>query len=368
MKKLLFVFAIVLCADVFSQEFYVNKDSLWMESLGENLQLRHLKTGRYLTDSLGNVINGPYDYAHIGDLREGRMAVYRKFKSGWGRTVLKNNNSTYLDAKGEPLMRFKYAYCGDFHSGRAVVIRTDAKGDEKYGYIDTTMKRVVSLKYSYGRDYVGDYAVVRVKNGGGVIDLDGKVVLPIKYGALQSLYDGRYFAVKSGKKYGVIDINGNVILEAKFSWNWEYWVDNYVEMREDNGKYFLYDIVARKKILYSDGDISRIDKKLFVVKKDDKKYVVEIDKNITYEVDFDQHAGMSEGMIAVRKDGKWGYLDENFQLVIPHKYITAKEFKNGVAVVYLDGKEYVIDKKGNVVEDEEVIKKATEWKRIIIVS
>ena len=69
MKKLLFVFAIVLCTDVFSQEFYVNKDSLWMESLGENLQLRHLKTGRYLTDSLGNVINGPYDYAHIGNLR-----------------------------------------------------------------------------------------------------------------------------------------------------------------------------------------------------------------------------------------------------------------------------------------------------------
>ena len=83
---------------------------------------------------------------------------------------------------------------------------------------------------------------------------------------------------------------------------------------------------------------------------------------------YGQYRMHSEGLMPVKKNGKWGYIDGDSNLVIPCIYDEVSLFNGGRAIVKYNGKEYVIDKKGNVMEDEEVIKKATEWKRIIIVS
>ena len=83
---------------------------------------------------------------------------------------------------------------------------------------------------------------------------------------------------------------------------------------------------------------------------------------------YEQYRMHSEGLMPVKKNGKWGYIDGDGNLVIPCIYDEVSLFNGGIAIVKYNGKEYVIDKKGNVVEDEEVIKKATEWKRVIILS
>lgn len=61
--------------------------------------------------------------------------------------------------------------------------------------------------------------------------------------------------------------------------------------------------------------------------------------------------GFSEGMAAVNKYGKWGFIDKTGRLVIPFEYEMLKlnhmRFREGVAVVGKNGKYGVIDKKGN---------------------
>lgn len=54
----------------------------------------------------------------------------------------------------------------------------------------------------------------------------------------------------------------------------------------------------------------------------------------------------SEGYIAVRKDGYWGYMDSSGKEVIPFKYHGAGPFVNGAAMVSLSGSSFVIDKAG----------------------
>jgi hypothetical protein len=60
---------------------------------------------------------------------------------------------------------------------------------------------------------------------------------------------------------------------------------------------------------------------------------------------------VSEGLIAVTKDGdKWGYIDESNKLVIPYKYVSAKEYVNGKALVeegdLFQSTKFYIDKSG----------------------
>jgi hypothetical protein len=56
----------------------------------------------------------------------------------------------------------------------------------------------------------------------------------------------------------------------------------------------------------------------------------------------------SEGLAAVQQSsGKWGFINERQEWVIPAKFEDAKEFKNGKAAVKLNGKWGFINKRGD---------------------
>lgn len=67
--------------------------------------------------------------------------------------------------------------------------------------------------------------------------------------------------------------------------------------------------------------------------------------------DNDYVDSFSEGLAYIRKNGQYGYVNTDGELVIPIKYTQALMFLNGVALVYenINGKNhsYFIDKKGN---------------------
>jgi len=56
-----------------------------------------------------------------------------------------------------------------------------------------------------------------------------------------------------------------------------------------------------------------------------------------------------EGLAAIRKDGKWGFMDKTGKIVIPTIYSSARDFHEGLAAVSKDGKSGYIDKEGNVI-------------------
>ena len=65
----------------------------------------------------------------------------------------------------------------------------------------------------------------------------------------------------------------------------------------------------------------------------------------------------SEGLakvIVVDKKGKWktGYINKNWVEVITPKFDYGTAFKDGVAEVSMDGKKFLIDKKGNYIKQE----------------
>lgn len=60
---------------------------------------------------------------------------------------------------------------------------------------------------------------------------------------------------------------------------------------------------------------------------------------------YDVACSFSEGLAAVKKNGKWGYIDRTGRIVIPAIYFNASPFRNGRANVYLDTT-YYLDRNG----------------------
>lgn len=58
---------------------------------------------------------------------------------------------------------------------------------------------------------------------------------------------------------------------------------------------------------------------------------------------------LSEGLIMVSKDDLYGFVDRNFNLVIPFQYSSAKAFNGGLASVMKDDIQYIIDPSGKTV-------------------
>ncbi|MDD1428759.1 WG repeat-containing protein [Dolichospermum sp. ST_sed9] len=59
--------------------------------------------------------------------------------------------------------------------------------------------------------------------------------------------------------------------------------------------------------------------------------------------------GFSEGLAAVNKVGKWGYINTSGKVVIPYQFDDVDSFQEGLANVKINGKEHLIDKTGNIV-------------------
>lgn len=63
---------------------------------------------------------------------------------------------------------------------------------------------------------------------------------------------------------------------------------------------------------------------------------------------FDETLPFSDGLAAVKLGEKWGFVDENGQMVIPPKYEDAFYFHEGVGQAWTDTDRLIIDKNGNV--------------------
>ena len=69
---------------------------------------------------------------------------------------------------------------------------------------------------------------------------------------------------------------------------------------------------------------------------------------VNYDDGYSELKGFSEGLIAAKRNGRWGYLDSTNRLRISNRYDDTKSFKEGMAPIKLRGKWGFIDKAENL--------------------
>ena len=123
--------------------------------------------------------------------------------------------------------------------------------------------------------YVYEYTALEIVKY-GIIDGDGNFVVEPEYDSLSD-FSGKYAKVSISSKYGLIDSTGKEIIEPKYS-EIKYYTDTYAIV-SNGSKYAIYSIAENKEIT-----------------------------SFVYE---DTGTVVSEGLLPIKKDGKWGYIRVN---------------------------------------------------------
>jgi hypothetical protein len=102
-------------------------------------------------------------------------------------------------------------------------------------------------------------------------------------------------------------------------------------------EYFFRDYTVEDK-QFSEG--------LKAVERDGKFGFMNLKREIAIGFQFDEANEFAEGLAAVRKGEKWGFINAKGTLVIPCTYKAAYDFEEGKAQVFIKGKWFYIDKNG----------------------
>ena len=190
----------------------------------------------------------------------------------------------------------KYQGVGRLKGGLAYV-----KYNDLYGYIDENLNEVIPCIYeSVGRCSQNHLFIVCKNKNYGVIDKEGKEIIPFKY--------NRLIAWGSGLLKAAIYENDNY-MRAKWG------------VITEDGREIIPCIYSRIGSQSSDEDydecLNFVDEKIIPVEKRETNY-------------------------------KWGYVDMEGNEIIPCIYDRIKIFHNGIGAVYQDQQCYYIDKYGNI--------------------
>jgi hypothetical protein len=271
-----------------------------------------LLNGKYgLVNKSGKIVIAPdFDSPEKMEIKCGFVA----FEVGYGPVVI-------IDTTGKAVMPMESGITGILPCQKRITL-----GDNRYGMINFNRDTILPFKFSSAYLLPEGFCVASTfsgpssgyKNLYGLYDLNGKQVLPHAFERIDGFYCGRAIVEKNGK-YGVIDNTGK-----------ELFYTDYGRIDRFSSNYAL--VYTKRR----DGEI-----KIGVINRNGKEVIPAIYQGL------DQIFNVSEGMVSMAQNRKYGFVDTSGKIVAQFKYDRVEPFKNGIAKVWV-GWRYAgyIDRKG----------------------
>ncbi|MEZ4849160.1 MAG: WG repeat-containing protein [Bacteroidia bacterium] len=258
--------------------------SLELEEAGDVHEgiIKIQKDGKWgYIDTLGNMI-ADHKFERAGDFREGVARV--RIGLRWG----------FIDRMGNYTINPQYMGAGDFVNGIAMV-----KDKARFGYIRQDGSWVIKPVYYRATDFHKGLAITRRKNDYGVINEQGTTVIPHRFDRLYREDD--YFRVMKDGRIGFYDVSGQEISPPIYNH-----VGQFVEGR------------ARVRIgsQYKFIDLNR--------------------RELPTEM-FDWTINFQNGLAGVKKEGRWGVIDYQGNLVVDYRFGEIEVVGNRKIKAYKDG-------------------------------
>ncbi len=198
-----------------------------------------------------------------------------------------------------------------------------ASKEGKAGLIDAYGKDVLPLDYEEVNPFYEHMARIKRNGAYGYTTLGGRVTVPLMYEWGDVFQQGQAI-VKTNAGYFLIDKNNNKITLNNYKWLVKTPSRSYYAAHRD-GKYLFLDLNGKETIAPTFGLIIATDTNQFVrVQTDSTKLwnYFDITKNALSFTggDFEEAAPFKNGYAFVKRNGKWGAINETGALVIPAKY------------------------------------------------
>lgn len=305
-----------------------NEISRITEITGDDIFLITANNGRY-----GVVKNGKEvlknDFTDINFDQNNNLLILQKDNS-WGVVDLEGNNIVPIDYDNI-IIGGKYI---NAQKGEDTLI-FDASGNN----IDTDI-----LSYNQVND---NYAIVIDKdNNYNIVDNAGNKKLNENYTYIEYLNNDEFIVTINGKT-GIINGEGNTIIEVNY--NAIQQIDGTNALQAVDSENNRTDIIDKDMQIHEGIENAYISKETNYIKlysETDVKYYNLDGKEITYK-----EIAPNNSIYADKKDGKWGLVDSNGNVVVNYEYDMVTEQNGNVAGVKKDGKWQIVDTKGQLVSD-----------------
>lgn len=228
---------------------------------------------------------------------------------------------------------------------------------EHWGYVGQNGRTNMSFIYEEVTPFSGSYAVVKIDGVYTLIDKNGYWNAVDKTGISEvtSLVGKRLIGVKDGQ-YGVYSNTFNLL--GSETYENAYLGENGFIMVQKGGKWALLDSNLNMLTDYRFTDVAVNSRGLafygnYAVVADEAGYfLINQDGEACFETRFSGAKGIEGGLFAVQNaDGKWGFADENGQIIVECKYDDAYSFSNRLAAVKYAGKWGYINRYGTLIID-----------------
>ena len=261
------------------------------------------------------------------------------YKNGY---IVENDNNLYgtVDCANNTILESKYTEIKPVYENGMYIV----KGTKGYNVVDKTGNIITKKEYEDITDIKNSQIIVAENKKYGLINTSGEQIIPCNYDELKFI-NNENFIVKQNNKYGIIDASNKNVLENKY--NTINYIKNadIIEASEDG---INSDILNNKLEKELTGIISEInvEKGYFKIRiENEYKYY-----NFKFEEKSYKDINSNNTIFLDKKNGKYGFVDKNGNVVVDYIYDDATEQNNlGFAAVNKDGKWGSIDKNGNVV-------------------
>ena len=233
------------------------------------------------------------------------------------------------------------------------------KSEGRYGFVNDHGNIVIPLIFSDANSFYHGMAAVRLDDKWGLIDTSGKLIIPNDYDSISLPHDGLVRASIGGEdsRYGFLNLNNETVIPFDYHYAEDFREGFAVVVK--NGKQGVIDkqnnivipMAEYDYILNTDSDEPETKDWQFRLGTYDPPRVLILNSQGEQVFPTYQITGFfKNGLINVKKNGKWGFVDGNNQTKIDFVYDEALSFYNhDRALVFQDGKRGFINPKGEVI-------------------
>ena len=282
-----------------------------------------------LCDYNGSIIVNP-EYREI-------KAIGDNYKNGY-ITVNHEGLHGIIDFNKSVIFENKYLDIKPIYSSNRYAVKID----EGYKIINKDGEILLDKTLEDVKDINGENIIFKENGKYGITTtyLENKV--EAKYEDLIFIDNNRYISKKSGL-YGVIDVNSELQIDFKYVGIEYKETAGIVIAKISNDQYDIYDSTMALKLTANQIELE--DEYMVVVIGEEYKYY-----NFKFEEKDSQTIFSSNDIFAKEKDGKYGFVSANGNVVVEYIYDEVTELnKYGFAGIKQDGLWGVINAKGKIV-------------------
>ena len=248
-----------------------------------------------------------------------------------------------LDYDNNQISEKHYEYIGPFNGKYYPV-----KNRGYWGALNEMGEEIITCVHDSLLQSSGNNIVVKFKGQYGVINLQENWIVTPGDNSIELLNDQAYLEY-AGQTSFLKSLSGGIIY---FSGNPLTYHNGYIREQLSTGAYWLIDmtgiIIDRSHQPLAAKSLSVESEGLRAIMKDGKYGFIDDAGRLRIANRYDEVKPFRDGRAAIRIRGKWGFIDHQEKLVVQPVYDQVENFQNGTAIVKRDGLSGLIDGNGKM--------------------